>query len=106
MDEASNQSGERQAELQSAAEPRQARATGQRLRALVKNHPVTLLAGAAAVAALAGVELAAGALIGLGAAGLLATDEGRGLRQSIFGRGRNLFRRDPAQAAPPAVPAT
>jgi hypothetical protein len=62
-----------------------------RLRALTKEHPLAMLAGAATVAMLAGVEVGLGALLGLGAAAMVATDAGRNLRQAVLNRGRNLL---------------
>jgi hypothetical protein len=104
MDETENRSVEQQVESQATGQSGDGRPVGHRLRDAVKNHPMTLLAGAAVVAAVAGVELAAGALIGLGAAALLGTDDGRVFRQKIFGQGRSLFRRRPSQS--PAAVAT
>jgi hypothetical protein len=106
MDENNNQRPEdRPDQLQNPpSEQPPRRAFSHRLRSLAKDHPLTLLAGAAAVGVLAGVEVAAGALMGIGAVALLATDAGRDLREKVRARGRGLLRRRPAQA-PPAQPA-
>jgi hypothetical protein len=80
------------------------RVSFQRLRALTSEHPVLVLAGAAAVAALAGVELATGALVGIGAAALFGTEEGRSMRRKLVDRGRGMFHRRDEQEAPATPP--
>jgi hypothetical protein len=76
---------------QPQGQQRTGRLSIRRLRALTKDHPLAMLAGAATVAMLAGVEVGLGALLGLGAAAMVATDAGRDLRQAMLNRGRNLL---------------
>jgi hypothetical protein len=70
-----------------------------RVRAFAKEHPVAMLAGAAAVGAVVGAEWAAGALVGLGAAALLNNETGRDLRERLRRRGQELIARGRAMAS-------
>ncbi len=96
MDETTNQTQQTGQPLASAQDGHKA---GHRLRALAKEHPIALMAGAAAVAALAGVELAAGAALGLGMA-MLATEEGRRLRRKVVGGSQSLLHRRSGETPP------
>jgi hypothetical protein len=69
-----------------------------RVRKLVDEHPVAVLAGAAAIGALAGVEWALGALIGLGAGALLTGRRPREVPQELLRRWRALASRHDATA--------
>jgi hypothetical protein len=64
-----------------------------RVADFAKQHPVTLLASAAAVGVVAGVEMAAGALIGIGATALLTVKKGRELREDALRLGREMLKR-------------
>lgn len=64
-----------------------------RVRTFVKDHPVVMLAGAAAVGAVTGVEWAAGALIGMAAASLLGDRRGLEWRDRMLRRGREVLER-------------
>jgi hypothetical protein len=71
----------------SVEEPRGRRMA--RMRRLVDEHPVALLAGVAAVGAVTGLEWAAGALIGLGAGALLGGRPTHEVRAELRRRFRN-----------------
>jgi hypothetical protein len=75
---------------------------GRRLVAFAKRRPILSLGAVAAIAAVGGVELAAGALIGLGAAALIATEDGRAIRERVGGAARHFFHRDSEQQAHPS----
>ncbi len=79
-----------------ATEVTQEEAGGSTLRRLggfIKRRPVTALAVAAGVGALAGAEWAAGALLGGAAVALLATRSGADERRRLLERGRAFFAR-------------
>jgi small-conductance mechanosensitive channel len=83
---------------------------GGRLIDFARRRPILSLGILAGAGALGGIELAAGALLGLGAAALVATPAGRGLREGLEARARRFFeheeheRRGGSDAPPPAQP--
>jgi hypothetical protein len=84
------------------------RRLGRRVIDFARRRPILSLGLLAGAAALGGVELAAGALLGLGAAALVATPAGRGLREELETRARCLFeheRHEPHDGSEPPRPA-
>lgn len=63
----------------------------QRVVRFVKRRPILSLGLLAGAGALGGLEWAAGALLGLGAAAVVATPMGRELRQKLEARTRRMF---------------
>jgi hypothetical protein len=86
-----------------ATEPtHRAHELGARVVGFVRRRPLISLGLLAGAGALGGVELAAGALVGLGAAALFATPAGRELRHDIADRARRLLEEhQPPHASPP-----
>ncbi len=80
-------------EKEIATEEAHGRHLGGRLIGFVKRRPILSMGLLAAGGALGGVEWAAGALLGLGAAALIATPPGRQLRRDLGDRARHLFER-------------
>jgi hypothetical protein len=93
------------AETSTAAEA--ADATGvslyRRARQAAKDHPAAVLVAGAVAGTLAGVEWAAGALLGIGAAMLFSRKSGPEIRRNLVRRGRELM--DRLRAGEPGAPA-
>jgi hypothetical protein len=77
-----------------------------RLRRLVDEHPIAVLAGAAAVGAVVGIEWAAGALIGLGAGALLSGKPVHEVRDDLRRRWRRWMTVEGAGSESPGDPSS
>ena len=65
----------------------------QRAREYVKKHPILALLAAVGVGAVAGTEVAVGALVGIGAGLLFAQKSGEDLREQLWKKGTTLVDR-------------
>jgi hypothetical protein len=76
---------------ETTVETREVETRAQRLRKLAKDHPGTTLMAAAGASALLAGEFALGAMLGAGAALLMAKKTGPETRRELEARGRQLL---------------